>query len=98
MANRGRRSGIPDCKPFEGFVLTPQAFSTSNLALGPVLHCSGNYSLSKNREKTITNFCIRNIMAKITKYTFFLPGAKYTQKAQMQFYTSTLSFTDSCHS
>lgn len=71
MAHRGRRSGIPDCKPLEGLVLTPQVFSTSNLALGPVLHCSGNYSLSKNREKTITNFCVRNIMAKITKYAYF---------------------------
>ena len=83
MAYRGRRSGIPDCKPFEGFVLTPQAFSTSNLALGPVLHCSGNYSLSKNREKTITNFCIRNIMAKITKYAYFLPRAKHIPKSSV---------------
>ena len=54
MAHRSRRSGTPDCKPVKDFVLTPQAFSTSNLALGPVLHCSGNYSLSTNRKKTTT--------------------------------------------
>ncbi len=53
MAQRGRRSGIPDCEPFEGLVLTPQVVSTSNLALGPVLHCSGNDNLSTNRKKTI---------------------------------------------
>jgi len=53
MAQRGRRSGIPDCEPFEGLVLTPQVVSTSNLALGPVLHCSGNDNLSINRKKTI---------------------------------------------
>lgn len=52
MAHRGRRSGIPDCKPFEGIVLTPQVFSTSNLALGPVLHCSGNDNLSANGKKS----------------------------------------------
>ena len=42
VAHRGRRSGIPDYEPLEGYVLTPQAFSTSNLALGPVLNRSGN--------------------------------------------------------
>lgn len=98
MAHRGRRSGFPDCKPFEGLVLTPQVFSTSNLALGPVLHCSGNYSLSKNREKTITNFYIRNTMATITKYAYFYPEPNIPQKAQLQPYTLSLSFTDSCHS
>jgi len=57
MAQRGRRSGIPDCEPFEGLVLTPQVVSTSNLALGPVLQCSGNDILSTNRKKTIKNSC-----------------------------------------
>jgi hypothetical protein len=59
MAQRGRRSGIPDCEPFEGLVLTPQVVSTSNLALGPVLHCSGNCSLSTNRKKTIKK-CLKS--------------------------------------
>jgi len=42
MAQGGRRSGIPDCEPFAGFVLTPQVLSTSSLVLGPVLHRSGS--------------------------------------------------------
>jgi hypothetical protein len=33
-------------EPLEGYVLTPQIFSTSYLVLGPVLHCSGSLSLS----------------------------------------------------
>ena len=55
MAQRGRRSGKPDCEPFQGYVLTPQAFTTSNLALGPVLHYSGADSLIKRFEKAIEN-------------------------------------------
>jgi len=51
MAHRGRRSGIPDYKPFEGLVLTPRVFSTSNPALGPVLCYSGRYILPANRKK-----------------------------------------------
>jgi hypothetical protein len=60
MAQRGRRSGIPDCKPFEGLVLTPQVVSTSNLALGPVLQCSGNDNLSADRIKSNKKF-LQNI-------------------------------------
>jgi len=55
MAHRGRRSGKPDTEPFQGYVLTPQAFTTSNLALGPVLHYSGADSLIKRFEKAIEN-------------------------------------------
>jgi hypothetical protein len=43
--------GAPDIritKPFEGYVLTPQDFSNSSLALGPMLNRSGTYSLSSN--------------------------------------------------
>jgi len=47
-ADRYTEVGAPEYRinqPFKGYVLTPQAFSTSNLALGPVLYCSGNGSL-----------------------------------------------------
>lgn len=63
MAQGGRRSGIPDCKPFEGLVLTPQVVSTSNPALGPVLHCSGYDNLSVNRIKSN-----KKILAKYLKW------------------------------
>jgi len=44
QVHRGRRSGIPDCEPFQGYDLTPQDFSTSILVLGPVLYRS-DYSI-----------------------------------------------------
>jgi len=47
--------GAPESRiiqPFEGFALAPQTFPTSNLVLGPVLHCSGICSLPTNLLKT----------------------------------------------
>jgi hypothetical protein len=43
-------------EPLKGYVLTPQAFSSSNLALGPMLHCSGSIIIAlqqKNTQKEI---------------------------------------------
>jgi hypothetical protein len=38
-------------EPFKGLVLTPQAFSSSNLVLGPVLSRSGNNSVADQHDK-----------------------------------------------
>jgi hypothetical protein len=39
-----------------GYVLTPQAFTTSHLALGPMLHCSGiSYFINSYTIRARTN-------------------------------------------
>ena|GEM_PF-1797354 len=43
-------------EPFKGYVLTPQVFSTSNLALGLVRCRSGCYSVPEKRRET-KRFC-----------------------------------------
>jgi hypothetical protein len=64
MSQRSGRSGIPDHEPLQGFVLTPQAFSTSNLALGPVLNRAGVCkSIIKCARKQTSNLTDKRVLS-----------------------------------